>query len=192
MNGLDKLKEYIKEEEQALPKELQSIIDTYEWANIAEKIGKDHKLIDEEILSLQIETALVLLGITRQNAYTENLEENIIISEQEANKVSGEVNQKIFIPTYSNLAEKIKQGMKDKDPTWKQNVNFVLSDGDYTAFINTPGTSEEKIEDIESPQFPTKSRGVPTSKNSPSSDIDTSFISKKIGEKDDLRSKFRI
>ena len=49
--------------------------------------------------------------------------------------MAGELVEKIFTPIANILTENIKNNIKNKNPNWQQSVNFILSGGDYTAFI---------------------------------------------------------
>ena len=64
-------------------------------------------------------------------------------SKDEAEKIAEEINQKIFMPIYYSLTENIKKNMQNKKLDWKQNLNFVLSGGDYFVFINQNSPLEE-------------------------------------------------
>lgn len=158
MDGIEKLKSYIKEEKDALPKALQEIVESYQWLKEAEDIGMSHNLPDKKILYLQTETALVLLGLATIYSLPKNIEYNVEISEQEAENITKELDQKVFNPTYQNLSKEVKEHIKDKKPTWKQNVGFVMSDGNYATFLDP----REKYK---------KAHNAPK--------IDTSFIIKK-------------
>jgi len=144
----EKLKQTIKEEVGKLQKENQEVINAFDWENIAEAIGKKYLLTESEINDLQIETLLVLIGLQDPNEYTQNVENNIGTSKNEAEKISAEVFQKIFTPINNILIEKIKKSDKVKNATPEQNLNFILSGGDYSAFleqkdvVNTEETPE--------------------------------------------------
>ncbi len=139
----EKLKQIIKEELIKLPKESQDAISTFDWGTMTEEIGKKYLLTESEINDLQVETGLVLTGLTYGNSYTLNIESNVGITKNEAEKIAEEVNQKIFMPIYYSLTENIKKNMQNKKLDWKQNLNFVLSGGDYSVFINQNSPLEE-------------------------------------------------
>jgi hypothetical protein len=132
----EKLKQIIQEEVAKLPKEAQEAIQSLDWANIAEEIGKKYFLTESEINDLQTETLLVLIGIESADDCTQNVEDNVGTSKDEAEKISAEVLQKIFTPIHNILLENIKKSDKVKNPNWEQSLNFILSGGDYSAFIN--------------------------------------------------------
>ena len=142
----EKLKQKIKEEMVNLPKETQDAINTFDWGVVLEKIGKKYLLNESEINDLQVETGLVLTGLTDGNQYTLNIEDNVGTSKDEAEKIAEEVNQKIFTPIYGILTKNIEENLKNKKPNWKQTLNFILSGGDYSVFMgkndNTNGIND--------------------------------------------------
>jgi|WetSurMetagenome_2_1015567.scaffolds.fasta_scaffold294105_2 hypothetical protein len=131
----NKLKENIKEEISFLPKEMHDVIDNFELGKILTEIGKNHKFSDDEIITLQTETVLVLIGLVNPELYAKNIENNIGTSEQEAKKIENETIKKIFEPIYEKVVEKIKQNTKYEKQNWKKSINFILSGGDYSYFI---------------------------------------------------------
>lgn len=142
----EKLKQIIKEELVKLPKELQDAINALDWGTISEEIGKKHLLEESKINDLQVETGLVLVGLTYGDLYTLNIENHVGTTKNETEKITEEVNQKIFMPIYYSLTESIKKNMQNKKLDWKQNLNFVLSGGDYSVFMersNNPDINNE-------------------------------------------------
>jgi hypothetical protein len=100
-----------------------------------EEISKKYLLNEDETETLQLETASFLLGLVNEESYTINIEDSVGISKNEAEKITEEINQKIFTPIYTVISENIKNKFKDKNPNWKQSVNFILSGGDYSVFL---------------------------------------------------------
>jgi hypothetical protein len=143
----EKLKQKIKEEVGKLPKENQEAINAFGWENIAEEIGKKYLLNESEINDFQVETLLVLIGLEDPDLYANNIENNIGVSKSEAEKIADETFQKIFTPINDILVENIKKSIKDKKPNAEQTVNFILSGGDYSAFMgeNAPLLKEEGV-----------------------------------------------
>lgn len=132
----NKLKQTIKEEVGKLKKENQEVINAFGWENIAEEIGKKNLLTESEINDLQVETLLVLVGLQDPEEYAQNVENNIGTSKNEAEKITNEIFQKIFTPINNILLEKIKKSDKVKNATAEQNLNFILSGGNYAAFLD--------------------------------------------------------
>lgn len=141
----DKLKQTIKEEVEKLPKGNQAVINDFGWEKISEEIGKKYLLSDSEVNDFQVETLLILIGLEDPEYYTQNIEDNVGTSKDEAGKISDEVVQKIFTPINDLLIENIKKSGKVMNSNSEQNLNFILSGGDYVAFL-------EKLGEIATPK----------------------------------------
>ena len=139
----DKLKQIIKEEVVKLPKEKQEAIDSFDWVSISENIGKKYLLSEDEINDLQTETLLILVGLENPNLYALNIENNVGTSKNEAEKIVEEVNQRRFTPISNLFVENVKNSGKVKNAGPKQTLDFILSGGDYSAFIEQKKDSRE-------------------------------------------------
>lgn len=131
----EKSKNLIKEEMLNLPKEIQEAINTSGWEKISEEIGKKYLLDENEIETFQLETASFLLGLVDKDSYPINIEDEVGTSKEEARKISDEAFQKIFTPITNMLEENIKKNLKNKNPSPEQTLDFILSGGDYSAFV---------------------------------------------------------
>jgi len=131
----DKSKKIIADEMSNLPKEAREAINAFGWEKIAEEIGKKYLLDESEITTLQLETASFLLGLVDEDSYPVNIEDEVGTSKAEAEKIASEAMEKIFKPIADEIDKKIKENLKNKNPNHEQNVNFVLSGGNYSAFL---------------------------------------------------------
>jgi hypothetical protein len=131
----DKLKQVVKDEMTRLPKEMQEAMSLLDWGNVAEEIGKKYLLNESEINDLQVETLLILIGLEEGNSYVKNVENNVGTSKEEAEKIVEEVNQKIFAPIYNLLEANLKKNLTNKKVGLEQNTEFILSGGNYGAFL---------------------------------------------------------
>ncbi len=131
----EKLKEIIKERMKFLSEEVQEAINSLDWMKITEEIGKKYLLNENEIQNLQAETLLVLVGLEEGEVYERNIENEVGTSKSEAEKIADEAEEKIFTPIYNILEENIKKSGKTKNAKPEQNLNFILSGGDYLAFV---------------------------------------------------------
>jgi len=156
----EKLKQTIKEEVGKLSKENQEVIGNFGWEKILEEIGKKYLLNDSEINDFQVETLLILVGLEDSDLYTNNIENNIGTSKAEAEKIANEVLQKIFTPINDILEENIKKSGVIKDANAEQNLNFILSGGDYSAFVTPPQPSPKEREEIKASSFGGGAEGV--------------------------------
>lgn len=132
----EKSKNLIKEEMLSLPKEAQEAINASGWEKICEEIGKKYLLDENEIETFQLETASFLLGFVDENSYASNIEDEVGTNKDEAEKIAEEAFQKIFTPISRILEEDIKKNLVNKKPNYEQNLDFILSGGDYSAFMD--------------------------------------------------------
>ncbi len=152
----DKLKQIIKEETEKLPKENQEAISALDWVKIVEEIGKKYSLEENQINDLETETLLVLVGINDPQFFAVNVENQVETIKDYAKKISEEITKKIFIPVNEALVEKIKKSDKVKKAGAEQNLNFILSGGDYSAFLDESDNAnmqESTAEDAVVPVF---------------------------------------
>ena len=139
----EKLKQTIEEEIAELPKEGQEAISAVPWVKLAEEIGAKYNLAEEEIEDFQLETLLMLIGAVDAEFYAVNIENHVETTKDQAKNMADEAFQKIFMPIRNILEENIKKNLKNKNPSAAQNVNFILSGGDYSAFVMPSLLSEE-------------------------------------------------
>ena len=136
----DKLRQIVKEELGKLPKETQEAINSLDWARAVEEIGKKYLLLENGINDLQIETLLVLVGLEDVNDYAQRVENEVGMTKDEAEKIAEEVVNKIFSPISNAIEENIKKNLKSKSLSTEQNLNFILSGGNYSAFLESTAT----------------------------------------------------
>lgn len=134
----EELKQTIEKEVKELPKEWREAINSVNWTKISEDIAKKFSVETERTDNFQLETLLVLIGATDPEFYAINIENQIGITKDMSENIAKEVSQKIFKPIYEALKQKTIAGLKEKNPTWKQNVDFILSGGDYNFFLEEP------------------------------------------------------
>jgi hypothetical protein len=127
----DKLKQKMEEEIMKLPKERQGAINAFDWSKVTEEIGKRHLLTESELNDFQLETGLVLLGLIDLDSYALNIENNVGTTQEESKKMSIEVFNEIFTP----ISRMIESSVKIKNPNWNQRINFIISGGDYSTYI---------------------------------------------------------
>ena len=145
----EKLQQIIKEEVGKLPKEAQEAINSFDWATVTEEIGKKYLLNESEVNDFQVETLLVLVGLVNPRFYTTNIENNVGTPKDDAEKMADEAFDKIFTPISDSIEENVKKDLKNKNPSPEQTLNFILSGGDYSAFI-----APTVIQSVETPATP--------------------------------------
>ena len=99
----EKTKKIIKDQMNIFPKELQEAINSIAWEKISEEVGVKYLLDKEETSVLQIITGLAVVGISNVELLTDSIEEEIGMSSDEAQKISNELNEKIFNPIIKDI-----------------------------------------------------------------------------------------
>lgn len=154
----EKLQNIIKEEVKKLPTEAQEVINSFDWIKTTEEIGKKFFLTEDEVEDLQVETLLVLVGIEDGEFYAQNIEDNVGTSREEAEKISEEVLQKIFVPVTDRIIENAKKSLQTKNPSWDKTINFIVSGGDYSAFIERREGEYLNETELSLPEFSIKNQ----------------------------------
>jgi hypothetical protein len=131
----EKLEEIIKTKVVKLPKETQEIINSFGWEKISEEIGRKYSLNDEQIKNLKSQIGLILAESVGLEFIVVSIENNLDVNNEEAIKISQDVVNKILKPIAIKLMETIKKSLPVRSIHWQQNLDFILSGGDYTAFI---------------------------------------------------------
>ena len=131
----EKLKQTIKEEVSKLPKEAQSAINAFDWVSVTEELGKKYSLNESQLNDFQVQTLLVLIGVLDYESYEDAVVENASIEKNVVLEISDEVFAKIFLPIGDALEENIKKNTAGKETGALQNIDFILSGGDYSVFI---------------------------------------------------------
>ena len=158
----EKLQQTIKEEIARLPQEGQDAINALDWVKIAEEIGKKYLLEEDEIEDFQLETLLILIGVEESEFYAINIENHVETTKDDSIKMANEAFEKIFAPIGKALEENIKKNLKNKNLNAEQNLNFILSGGNYSAFMEQKesreknDTNNEETEETVLPVFSVK------------------------------------
>ncbi len=142
----DRFKKKIEEEMKNLPEELQSAIRSVDWPRIAEGIAGKHLLGADEVENLQLEIFLVLLGLRSIEFLSTNIENQVVIPKEDAEIIAREAVMKIFNPILNEYQKIVKNKTSGKKADWQQNLNFVLSGGNYAELVREPKKVEQKGE----------------------------------------------
>lgn len=193
----EKSKNLIKEEMLNLPKEVQDAINSLDWESIAEQIGKKYLLDENEINTFQLETASFILGLVDEDLYPRNIEDEVGTSRAEAEKIAREVEEKIFKPIYDTMIENIKNSQKSKSSTAEQNLNFILSGGDYSAFVEettpTNGTIQEEKQPKKTEDLPFRPKfSAPPTLESVKANMEKNNATPVVKKMTDIKTKFTI
>ncbi len=96
-----KLEERYKE----IPDEVRDAISSVELAKKLQEIGLAHHLHIDQIEILGENTGLVMLGLLSPTKFNESIREDLNLDPETANKITGEINQHIFLPIRDHLHE---------------------------------------------------------------------------------------
>lgn len=132
----ENLKQQFKEEIEKLPREKQEAIAVFDWVNKTAEIGKNFSFSEDEINNLQLETGLVLFGLVNLKLFAPNIENNIGTTKDQSEKIAKEVLDKIFTPIVDKMEIGIKSKLGSRNPSWDERVNFIVSGGDYSVFLD--------------------------------------------------------
>jgi len=125
----------IKEQPTFSQKEVEDAINSLDWMKLIEEIGKRYSLNENDIDNLKTETLLVLTGLEDGGMYAKNIENEVGTTKEDSEKIADEADEKIFMPIYNKFTENIKNSEKVKNADGEQNLNFILSGGDYSHFM---------------------------------------------------------
>ena len=190
----EKLQQTIKEEIAKLPQEGQDAINASGWEKAVEEIGKKCLLNENQINDLQLETLLVLTGLTEGEMYSSNIVENVETTMDDAKKISDEVLERVFTPITNKIEENIKNNLKNKNPNAEQSVNFILSGGNYSTLIAPTKPRLIDKEGAESGNSITTSpqKGTPPPQGGEGAPVPPRNIPISPKRMTDLRSQFKI
>ena len=99
----EKLRQTFEEQLTYLPSINQQALRSFDWATELVGIGKQYGLHVDQLDDLQIETMLVLVGITNPDDYPNELITRLAISPSEADKIIEQVNDRIFTPIHDYI-----------------------------------------------------------------------------------------
>ena len=131
----EKLQQIIKEKVGKLSQNNQEVINSSGWVKISEEIGTKYELDEVELNNLQVEILLALIGVTSPEFFAINVENQTLFTKDVSQKIAGAVIEKIFIPVNNAALEKMQKSDQVKNAGWEQNVDFILSGGDYSVFL---------------------------------------------------------
>ena len=127
-----------------MPREFQEAFTASNWIPVSEDIARKYKLyLDEEINKFQAEVFLALAGIVQAELLSVNIENELGLDKEESAKVEAEVLDRIIYPFSDSLESKVKWKMDIKNSKWDQNLDFITSGGDYSAFLDLKKRSPE-------------------------------------------------
>jgi hypothetical protein len=129
------LKQKFIEEIIKLPKTKQDAINSMDWIEITNEVGKNYLLNESDVEILQVETGLVMIGFVGLEMYALNIENNVGTTTDESKKIAKDIFDKIFLPLTNKMEVSVKNRLETKIPHWNETVNFIISGGDYSNFM---------------------------------------------------------
>lgn len=115
--------QHYNEQLELLPAINQEAIRSCDWMNILVDIGKKNALMLDEVEDLQIETMLVLVGITPADNYEAELIEKLALSPAQADKLLSDINQQVFTPIHDYIV----RGGPEQAPTGLSRVGIDIN-----------------------------------------------------------------
>ncbi|MFA6386651.1 MAG: hypothetical protein WCW04_02700 [Candidatus Paceibacterota bacterium] len=132
----EKLAQTIKEDLVKLPLEAQKAITSSGWEEITEMIGRKYSLLDDDVNIIQLEVGLVLLGYNKISMFAQNIRSSAVLDEETAMNISKELDERVFTPIEQSMQSLIKINPHYKNVNWDQTINFIVSGGDYSVFLD--------------------------------------------------------
>ena len=97
---------------QLLPEQLQNVIKGSDYQKKLMQISKDHGLTFDQLSTLELETTMVLIGMTRPEEYRDELQTELKKNDDEVNPIVEAVNEQVFGQIRTALAH-LYEGKKD-------------------------------------------------------------------------------
>lgn len=86
-----------------LPQISQQAISSFDWVTILLDIGKSYALQLDELEDLQLETMMLIVGITPADDYESELSSVLPLSKTDLGKLLGDINTKILEPIHDYI-----------------------------------------------------------------------------------------
>jgi len=132
---MDYTKEQLRERYDQVPPELQDAFISVDNFDVIQEIGKGAGLHIDQVGRLSEEVGLVILGFVHPKDFRERIKEKIGISDDEANLIVYELNQKIFgqIREHINkfhtpeIANQPENSVKDNSAAFSSKMDSILN-----------------------------------------------------------------
>ncbi len=149
------IQQKIAEYYEKLPGDLQTVFSSMRWLEIVTAISSKYSLDAEQTKTLATETTLLLLCVVSISEYEGTLNEDLDLAEEIMRKILIEIDSSILVDIKPQLQETYNKNTnslieeKITNSGWTQNVDFILSGGDYSSFLkeDTNNIKSEKTSD---------------------------------------------
>lgn len=132
-------KEQIQAQYKILPEKIQDMMGATETVDTVLDIGKKHNMHIDQLNALSEEVSLVLYGLEKPESFHGNLRKYLGLSEDEANLITYEINQRILLP----LREEIKKLYSPE--TKKEEKDNTTTNVPTNKVADQPETGDNKI-----------------------------------------------
>jgi len=131
----EQLQKIIHDELANLPEKVQKGINSVDWVEICNSIGLKYLLTDDGINKLQTEVLLVLINMEYLDDLKLNIENHLEILKKDSENIAEDLVKQVFNPINNKIKEDVKNNLSYKNLSWNQTINFIVSGGDYTVFL---------------------------------------------------------
>jgi hypothetical protein len=155
---MEQLEGELKTRFELLPSELQKVIISSDYQTKLFEIAKKHKLTYDKLGQIELETTMVLLGMTPPDEFKADIHEQLGVSDEVLNNIVRDLNDQIFLPIRESLIgvysqEEVEVGEKfandmsvSKEPEVEAKVGVDLENKRAESPYKEPIKSESKLE----------------------------------------------
>jgi hypothetical protein len=138
MQDQDKLKEYLAK----IPQDIKDVMYSLDYQKLLGEIVKKNNLMIDQAGSLEVETTLVLAGLSPLREYIDNLKKELEISREKAEEIAKDIDNFIF----KNIRKSLQELNREDDETEyliEQKVKEGLNKEKLLFGIENPSRIEE-------------------------------------------------
>lgn len=157
-----------------LPTELQQVITSSDYQTKLFEIAKKYKLTYDKLGQLELETTMVLLGMTPPDEFKLDISEQLKVDSTTLNNIVKDLNDQIFAPIRQQLMgiysqEEVEIGEKFATNVTMTQENTVV---DAKPTLDASLTKTTPSSQIATPQTPTKETTTPADSATPIKKVD--------------------
>jgi len=141
-NTVEKIKARIAE----LPQDVQDAILANDFDERIAKIGQANRLHIDQIGSLGDETMLIMLGFASSEGFTERLQKNLHLYDEQATTITQAVNNEIFLPIRESMKKIHSQEAKKEAPPVATPAPVVVAEPTVAPIVAAAPTPAAKMD----------------------------------------------
>ena len=142
---MDDTQTIIKEQFKKLPKDIQDAILAVDLRDKLKMVSDKHKLLVDKAGVLENETMLVMLGLENHSAYPESIKKELGITSEQAQEITKDINEQIFLPIRESLKNieknNVEEAEKEEAETSREGSTVTPPDTSIP-FVATPEKKE--------------------------------------------------